>query len=881
MGIQFEWQTGSDDGQWETIARTDRGRWLRRIPRWVWIVLVVALVASAGGGYVVLRRRYDEARRRIEFQIQGVIDLEGRAFARGDEDLFLAQQDSQWPDWYSLQRERVRANEQSSPVLPAKIQEIDLRDDIAWVEVVEGEDPVRRVRFYRQTDLGWKHTEPRPEFWGTAIELHYGELVFRYHRRDQPHVGPLVEHIAKVFYDVCAQIGCPEDQSLEINFAVDAFIPVNKIPPVAGDEWLLPSPWLLGLPVDGTWDEALLDELALVLAGELASQAMHATDTFAMEGLKSLILNEYVRWYSEGDTAQTPVLSQLIERQGESVLPRVFDQLRTARGTGSLDELVAETLSLSSTSPDPAFFETLLAIEREAILAGLRETFLFLQDDEMDVWIAQQAAFYEVLQHGPHPTDLFPSTRVEAVEIADDHAMIRLRDPLIRVQGYAPQSLGRYAFFTRRHGEWKHSSTGHAVYWDVPLSQVYLSQPVQPVAAQNADEDVVTITFFSLEPGQTMDSWVGAFEEQHPQIRINVISAESLSFPDFLANTWQDMSYLYQIASYQIASMADVAAFWFYSSEMTMPGLLYDLTPFVGQDTTFDRQDFYPGMLDLFRWSDRTWALPVQGYPLLIYYDRDAFDEAGLPYPQPGWTQDEFASLARRLVVREGDTVVRYGFANCSDLPIARAFVEGQTGPLVNIRPRPPVPELNDAPVVRAVRWYTDLALEEDIMPMQADLYAFPYETPQASCYRLVEQGRTAMWADAVYEWEQWNSRINLGVVPFPIARYPANPWHAYSHAISGLTLYPEESWLWLHYLSQQDRLFGLVPARRSAAERADYWAAWDDEMEKAIRGAMEHAWAVRLDTTTVAFENAIAEIYAGKSVQRALNEAQAAVTPR
>ena len=102
MGIQFEWQTGSDDGQWETIARTDRGRWLRRIPRWAWIVLVAVLVVSAGGGYVVVRRRYDQARHEIEFQIQSVIDLEARAFAQGDEDLFLAQQDDQWPDWYNF-----------------------------------------------------------------------------------------------------------------------------------------------------------------------------------------------------------------------------------------------------------------------------------------------------------------------------------------------------------------------------------------------------------------------------------------------------------------------------------------------------------------------------------------------------------------------------------------------------------------------------------------------------------------------------------------------------------------------------------------------------------------------------------------------------------
>ena len=30
----------------------------------------------------------------------------------------------------------------------------------------------------------------------------------------------------------------------------------------------------------------------------------------------------------------------------------------------------------------------------------------------------------------------------------------------------------------------------------------------------------------------------------------------------------------------------------------------------------------------------------------LIYYDKAKFDEAGLAYPEPGWTWDDFRTLA-------------------------------------------------------------------------------------------------------------------------------------------------------------------------------------------------------------------------------------------
>jgi hypothetical protein len=283
MGIQFDWQAGDDNGQWETIAERRRRAGMRWVPRWAWYALIAAIVVSAAGGLVAVRRRYEQAQRQIVFQIQGVIDLEAHAFAQGKVDLYLAQQDSASPDWYDLQHDCIQTHRASqatraaahscSPVLPAAIQDVDLRGDVAWVEVIEGAPPVRRVRFYRRTDLGWKHTAPRVAFWDNAVELHYGDLLFRYHERDQPHVDPLIEHIVRTFYQVCARVECPPQRSLEVNFAVDPFLPTDAPPPLTDTLWLLPSPWLSGLPVEGTWQQSYLDALAYRVVHEMAGPA--------------------------------------------------------------------------------------------------------------------------------------------------------------------------------------------------------------------------------------------------------------------------------------------------------------------------------------------------------------------------------------------------------------------------------------------------------------------------------------------------------------------------------------------------------------------------------------------------------------------------------
>jgi multiple sugar transport system substrate-binding protein len=330
--------------------------------------------------------------------------------------------------------------------------------------------------------------------------------------------------------------------------------------------------------------------------------------------------------------------------------------------------------------------------------------------------------------------------------------------------------------------------------------------------------------------------------------------------------------------------MADVT-FWFLPSELSAPGLFRSLTPFIESDPAFDPADFYPGMLGSFHWGDDTWALPVYGYPFLIGYDRDAFDEADLPYPRAGWTQEDFGLAAQQLTQRDGDEILRYGYVDCSEWPVARAFVEGQAGPLVDIRTTPPSPRLNAPDVTRAVSWYADLALQDGAMPGGADLDAMRLSgepDSRGACMRLIREGRVAMWADASRVQDVQPPGRNQGIVPFPTAEHPANPWFLYSYAMSRGTRSPQESWLWLYFVARQNgqaqgdiNPFGFVPASRPFAGSSDFWSAWDAEVQDAMRGAMAHAWAVRLDGATTALEGAIDDILAGKPVRTALDEAQ------
>ena len=77
-------------------------------------------------------------------------------------------------------------------------------------------------------------------------------------------------------------------------------------------------------------------------------------------------------------------------------------------------------------------------------------------------------------------------------------------------------------------------------------------------------------------------------------------------------------------------------------------GVLLDLAPYMTR-VGLDIAAFHPRLTELFAPSPHLWAVPKGFTPMVIYYNRSVFDSARVPYPQPGWTWDDFRATARAL----------------------------------------------------------------------------------------------------------------------------------------------------------------------------------------------------------------------------------------
>jgi ABC-type glycerol-3-phosphate transport system substrate-binding protein len=196
------------------------------------------------------------------------------------------------------------------------------------------------------------------------------------------------------------------------------------------------------------------------------------------------------------------------------------------------------------------------------------------------------------------------------------------------------------------------------------------SLPPTPVA-----EEAVTISFavFGFEQGRYNDV-IAAFEEENPDIKINLRSIEEILDLNGLAAQWPEDARL------RLASAADVSAV-LYTPSAVDQGLLLDMGPLMTADTQFDSADFFPSLLSQYQSDGGTWAMPTEANYQLIFYNKDAFDQAGLPYPESGWSWDDFLATAQTLTLREGDEVSQWGFVEANPQPAL--FVQSLSGPLL------------------------------------------------------------------------------------------------------------------------------------------------------------------------------------------------------
>ena len=324
------------------------------------------------------------------------------------------------------------------------------------------------------------------------------------------------------------------------------------------------------------------------------------------------------------------------------------------------------------------------------------------------------------------------------------------------------------------------------------------------------------------EKGEAYERLAAEFHDAHPNIMVEVQHTSDINY---IASESSNID-VFEADQFNLVSLVE-------------RGAILNLDPILQEDPHGIAGDFYPHILEAFTWQGQVWAVPADIDSWVLYYNKDLFDQAGVPYPQPEWTWNDFLEKAALLTVDQGNHM-QYGFgSNPKEAPEIIAFIYQHGGGLVDSIIDPQTPTFDSPATIEAVEWYTDLALEYGVMtpPEVIERYR------RGGAFEAAMQQHVAMWMGPLsirggltwrYEWP-----FNWGVVPLPRDKERATLFLLSGYFISAHSPHPREAWLWIEEVTGSPRPVWNLPPRRSVAEMPSYRQRVGEEVaEAALAGA-------------------------------------------
>jgi multiple sugar transport system substrate-binding protein len=318
------------------------------------------------------------------------------------------------------------------------------------------------------------------------------------------------------------------------------------------------------------------------------------------------------------------------------------------------------------------------------------------------------------------------------------------------------------------------------------------------------------------------------FEQANPDIQIHL---EPVGSGDYYARI------LTQIAANDapdILQIGDDAVPMFAGK-----GAFVDLDPLITGNDGLDTGIYLPGLVDPGKFDGKQFLLPKDYSPLAVYYNKKLFDAAGAPYPQAGWTWDDFLATAKALTKTEGGQTTQWGV----QLPAAwttgfEYWVAAAGGRLISEDGKSFESFMDSDAVKRAVQFYADLYNKEKVAPPPADMNSFGGGNSE------FDSGTAAMRIFG--RWPQSgmkkNPNIDLGVAGLPQDQARANVLFWGGFGIWSGTRHSEAAWRFLKfYVGEQGAEVWKDWALPSVASVAEASGQSTDPIEGVWLGELNH----------------------------------------
>ncbi|MBE3093565.1 MAG: sugar ABC transporter substrate-binding protein [Actinobacteria bacterium] len=246
--------------------------------------------------------------------------------------------------------------------------------------------------------------------------------------------------------------------------------------------------------------------------------------------------------------------------------------------------------------------------------------------------------------------------------------------------------------------------------------------------------------------------------------------------------------------------------------EFAKAGALLNVTDSFNKEYKID--DFIPSAATIMQVDGGIYGVNSCTVSPVLFYNKDLFDKAGLPYPPSdpakAWTWDEFREVAKKLTIVEGGKTKQWGVFGQEQTYMASALIMENGGSLFNAD----VSKCTINSPEAAEVWQAIL----DVRKVDG---SSPEAAPQAasggailSSANMLSTGTIAMLIDgswSLQELSHMDFKVGVGVLP----KFTEALTHgqAHVHAAWAQTTHPLEAWRLLSFLSSEEYQIGLIKA--------------------------------------------------------------------
>ena len=233
--------------------------------------------------------------------------------------------------------------------------------------------------------------------------------------------------------------------------------------------------------------------------------------------------------------------------------------------------------------------------------------------------------------------------------------------------------------------------------------------------------------------------------------------------------------------------------------------------------------DIFPARLNNYAVNGKHYGLAIDMGTSAVYYDKDVFDAAGVPYPKPGWSWNDLWSTASKLTLQKGGQK-QYGFQYSTDLHWMYPVYGGLGGTYFDRALTKAT--FDTAASETALQTLLDARVKSNVTPYGAEAKAISKQANGKQPFTLGRYGMDHEWIGLIaYLHDKGVAVKNWDVAPLPKSATTTQIVGGQGFAIVQGAKHPDEAWAWNTFMVSDDvqKMLGVkgvwFPSRKSMAK--------------------------------------------------------------